>query len=184
MEKLKQEIIKYGKKVVKEGLCISFFGNISVRSGNKVYITATGTILDDLDLDDIKECKIDSRECKGASSELKVHQMIYKKNSDIQAVLHTHSFYTLLLNEEDKERIMKYEFGEFIGDFTIVDGKSGSDELATRVSDCVNDYGLVIVRDHGVFSWGNSLKDAYIKISGLEYYSKLEFYKKISKGFI
>ncbi|BAI81196.1 L-fuculose phosphate aldolase [Deferribacter desulfuricans SSM1] len=177
MVELKREIIKYGKRVVREGLCTSFFGNISIRDSNKIYITATGTILDELEYSDIKVCDIDLEKCECASSEYVVHRNIYLKSSSIKAVLHTHSFYSLFLSEANISGIDIYEFSSVIGNIGFVEGESGSVELAEKVGCSVKNYDIVIVKNHGVFGWGDSLKEAYIKISALEYYAKLMFYK-------
>ncbi|VVB68336.1 Uncharacterised protein [uncultured archaeon] len=44
-----QEIARFGKKVVAAGLTNSRFGNISICSGEKIHITCTGSMLDELD---------------------------------------------------------------------------------------------------------------------------------------
>ncbi|KAA0258442.1 hypothetical protein FHQ18_04595 [Deferribacter autotrophicus] len=180
MENLKKEIIKFGKKVVGEGLCTSFFGNISVRTNNKILITATGTMLDELDDSKIIVCDLNEDKCENASSELIVHKNIYLKNDNIKAILHTHSFYSVLMASLEEELSFdEYEFGEIIGEIKIVEGKSGSMKLAENIGKVVTSTNIVVVRNHGVFGWGNNLAECFIRVSALEFYSKMKFYKKL-----
>ncbi|MGA1846827.1 class II aldolase/adducin family protein [Deferribacter abyssi] len=180
MESLKKEIIKFGKKVVEKGLCTSFFGNISIRTGDKVLITATGTMLDELDNNKIIVCNLKEDKCEKASSELIVHKTIYSKNINFNAIIHTHSFYSVLLSSLDEDlNLDEYEFGDIIGEIKIVEGKSGSLKLAENIGRVALSTYIVIVRNHGVFCWGSTLTECFIRISALEFYAKMKFYKKL-----
>ena len=44
-----QEISRLGKKLIQAGLTSSRFGNISLLDGDKILITCTGSMLDELD---------------------------------------------------------------------------------------------------------------------------------------
>lgn len=44
-----QELIKYGKKIVEAGLAHSHFGNVSKRIGDRILISTTGSMLDELE---------------------------------------------------------------------------------------------------------------------------------------
>ena len=44
-----QEIARFGKKLVISGLTSSRFGNISLLEGDKIFITCTGSMLDELE---------------------------------------------------------------------------------------------------------------------------------------
>ncbi|MCX8084363.1 MAG: class II aldolase/adducin family protein [Calditerrivibrio sp.] len=177
----KKEIIKIGKKVVDSGLVGSFFGNISLKSGERILITKTGTMLDELCEDSIvivdlfKEDELD----RLASSEIIVHRSIYQK-TDALAVIHTHSIYSVLMASWYDDYLVLH-FGEipyFMVKVPIVTGKSGSRELADSVTNALKTNYLVIVKDHGVFAKGKTLKDCFIYLSALEHYAKYNFYRK------
>ncbi len=50
-----QEISRFGKKAVMSGLTSSRFGNISLLVGEKIFITCTGSMLDELDQNQVIE---------------------------------------------------------------------------------------------------------------------------------
>lgn len=174
-------IIKFGKKIVDAGLVTSFFGNISVLNCTQISITKTGSMLDELTEDDIVIVDLmnSSEVDKFASTELVVHRKIYQ-NTDASAIIHTHSLYSTLMGNLDRHYV-SLDGGEalpFLKKIPIVDGKSGSIELAENVSEALIDHSLVIVRDHGVFSVGKDLRECFIKVTSLEYYSKYNIIKK------
>ena len=78
-----QEIARFGKKLVLSGLTSSRFGNISLRREDRIFITCTGSMLDELDGEMVVEVDL-SRPCnqdKIASSETCVHRAIYQSTS-------------------------------------------------------------------------------------------------------
>jgi L-fuculose-phosphate aldolase len=75
-----QEIARFGKKLVISGLTSSRFGNISLLEGDKIIITCTGSMLDELEERLVVEVDL-SRPCdqdKIASSETCVHRAVYQ----------------------------------------------------------------------------------------------------------
>jgi L-fuculose-phosphate aldolase len=179
---MNNDIIKFGKKVVYSGLATSFFGNISVREESIIYITKTGSMLDELNRDDIVIVDVDnvSSNDKIASTELIVHRRVYKK-TNTKAIIHTHSLYSTLMGNTDRYYV-EIEGGEtlpFLKKVPVVTGKSGSEILSENVSNALMNHQIVIVKDHGVFARGNNLRECYIYLSSLEHYSKYHILKKI-----
>ena len=91
-----QEMAKYGRKLVEHGLVESNFGNISVRAGDRMLITRSGTALDEINGDNVVE--VDIRDTSSldiiASSETVVHREIYRKTSAL-AIIHAHCPYRI-----------------------------------------------------------------------------------------
>ncbi|MEF3254135.1 MAG: class II aldolase/adducin family protein [Deferribacterales bacterium] len=175
------DIIKYGKKIVYTGLATSFFGNISIKVDGHIFITKTGSILDELSENDIIKVNESKRSefDKIASSELPVHRAIYN-NTTAKAIIHAHNIYSIVIADK-ADGYISFESGEilpFLDKVPVVEGKSGSSELAMNVSNAMMLNDVVIVRGHGVFVSGIDLKNCYIKISALEYYAKLNYLKK------
>src|SRR5665647_2142066 len=123
-----QEIAKFGKKVVETGLTSSRFGNIRLCQGEKIFITCTGSMLDELDQSSVVEVDLNSP-CawdKVASSETCVHRAIYQSTS-IKALIHTHSPYAVALSLLERDSIEPLD-GEgilFLGAMPIVEGHFG-----------------------------------------------------------
>lgn len=85
------EISKFGKRLVDRGLVESSFGNISIRMGDKMLITKSGSSLDEITEKSIVDVDIDkpSRLDDIASSETIVHRMIYQDTPAL-AIIHAH----------------------------------------------------------------------------------------------
>ncbi len=150
--------------MVASGLTSSRFGNISRCQGDKIYITCTGSMLDELDqsqiveVDRIGPCPLD----KKASSETCVHRAIYR-NSSAQAVIHTHSPFAVALSllERDVVKPIDSEGVIFLGDMPIVQGHFGTEDLAMAVSAALQSHHACVALGHGVFAAGSSLCEAF-----------------------
>ena len=100
-----QEISKFGKKMVEQGLVSSHFGNISVRIGDDMFITRSGSMLDELSEDDVIKVPVHKESTLDlvASSETIAHREIYKKTSAL-AIMHGHSPFAVVLSLIEKDR--------------------------------------------------------------------------------
>ena len=102
-----RQISKFGKKLVSYGLAGAHFGNISVRTGNKILITCAGSMLDELDENAIVTVNLNKptpRSAK-ASAETKVHLAIYKKTS-AAAIIHGHSSFAIVQSMISKNKTL------------------------------------------------------------------------------
>jgi L-fuculose-phosphate aldolase len=161
----KEEISKFGRKVVASGLAYAHFGNISLLFDGKILITSTGSMLDEIgDGQVIKvtragPCPEDAL----ASCETVVHRAIYGR-THAQAVIHTHSPYAVATSilEEGPFEPMDGEGTRFLGTVPIIEGEMGSQTLAKNASCALSASRACIVRGHGVFAIGKSLEEAYI----------------------
>jgi len=149
-------------------------GNVSIREGDRVYITPTGSILGWLREEDIAVVDMEGNIIRGnPSSELKMHLAIYRSREDVKSVVHTHSPYTLalsvlereieLITPESKNLIKKICYLPYL--------EAGSEELAREVSRRKED--VIVLKNHGVVALGRDLKEAYIKIEVVEEVAKL-----------
>lgn len=159
-----EEIAKFGKKVVSSGLTSSRFGNISLLKGRRILVTCTGTMLDELDAGQIVEVDLQGQ-CASeerASIETCVHRAIYRRTC-AGAVIHTHSPFAVVLSllEEGSVEPLDSEGAAFLGMIPIVEGPSGSEDLAEAVSLALKSHRACIARGHGVFAAGEGLLQAY-----------------------
>src|SRR5512147_2125503 len=136
-----QEIARFGKKVVQTGLTSSRFGNISLRRDDKIFITCTGSMLDELDEAQIVKVGIAGSCPKEASSETCVHRAVYQRTS-FSAIIHTHSPYAVAMSliESGTIQPIDSEGSHFLGDMPVVEGSFGSDDLAEMVSSAVQTH--------------------------------------------
>jgi L-fuculose-phosphate aldolase len=177
-----QEMARVGSKVVACGLSNSRFGNISMRHGDSIFITCTGSMLDELDrtkvvqLDLHGECDLD----RIASSETCVHRAVYKATPSL-AIIHTHSPYAVAISLIEKKFMQPIDSEGliFMGDVPIVNGRFGTDDLAGSVSAALRTSKACIARGHGVFVAGQNLNEAYTFACMVEHSSQVSYLAKV-----
>ena len=76
----------------------SFFGNISCKFGDAVFISQTGSSLDELE-GNIDRCPLDRSSCSAitASSEFSAHRGIYEKR-EVSTILHGHPKFSVIMS--------------------------------------------------------------------------------------
>ncbi len=180
-----QEIARFGRKLVISGLTSSRFGNISLREGDKIFITCTGSMLDELDEKMVVEVDL-STPCdrdRIASSETCVHRAIYRNTANT-AIIHTHSPYAVALSLLERKTVVPLdsEGMVFLGTMPIVEGYFGTDALAMAASFALQTHKACIARGHGVFAAGNSLCDAYTATCMAEHSAQVRYLVKAFPG--
>jgi len=155
-------IIEAGRITVENRLVDSFFGNISVKTGDTVYITGSGSSLDELD-GCIDPCPVDNSSSNAitASSELKAHMGIYRQ-TEASAVLHGHPRFSVILsmdcdlydckNRGDCNIACTEE--RYVQNIPVVTGEVGTGRfgLFKTVPDAMKKSSGVIVYGHGLFT--------------------------------
>lgn len=178
--KMWQEIGKYGRKLVEHGLVESNFGNISIRAGDKLLITRTGTALDEITENSVVEVNILDTSSMDiiASSETVVHREIYRQTSAL-AIIHAHCQYAVVesLLEGPSGLILPVdsEGQYFLGDIPVVGGGIGSHELAENLADALSRHRGAVVYSHGTFAIGRTLEEAYIVTTQFEHSCKIKY---------
>lgn len=87
------ELIEAGRALVEAGLSPGSSGNVSIRTGDRVLMSGTGSRLGALLPTDLAELSLDGRHLAGTrpSKEVSLHLALYAKNPDHTAVVHVHS---------------------------------------------------------------------------------------------
>lgn len=172
---------RLGKKMVASGLTTSRFGNISLRMGDTIAITRTGSMLDELDSSEVVEVGLVGPCPAEASSETCVHRAIYRGTSH-SCVIHTHSPYAVALSLlEDRVEPLDSEGIHFLGSLAVVEGDFGTEELAGNVAAALKDHKACIALGHGVFAAGKSLLEAYEAACMAEHSSQVRFLVMLGK---
>jgi len=153
-------IIEAGKHTVDFGLVDSYFGNISYLLDDTVYISQTGSSLDEL-AGCIDPCPLDGSSTAGitASSELTAHNEIFLR-TDRLAILHGHPKFTVILSmdcdiQDCPQRgqcHIKCSHERFIKDIPIVPG-----EVGTGPTGLCNTLPTAILGNRGAIVWGHGL---------------------------
>lgn len=185
-------IIEAGRFTVDYGLVDSYFGNISYRLDQTIYISQTGSSLDEL-AGCIDPCPMDESSCAGitASSELVAHDEIYK-NTDNRAILHGHPKFAVILSMDcsDFDCInrdhchIKCTKKRSIADIPIVPGEVGTGPtgLCHTLPPAIQNKRGVIVWGHGLFTVASDDFNAAFKhLLEIENMCREEFFARIRR---
>ncbi|RLG22891.1 hypothetical protein DRN72_00530 [Methanosarcinales archaeon] len=168
---------KIGKKLVERGYTDSFFGNISFKIGDKIWITKSGVPLDELE--DESFVLLQNPPLSESSSESPTHIKIYQE-FDVSSVIHVHPFYCILCSMIFQEDFVesRTEGRIFLKKIAFCEGKAGSWELANSVVQSLRrfDTTAVVARGHGLFCIGSSIDDAYLRCVVAENECKLWYH--------
>lgn len=182
--KLVESVISASKYVFDKKLVSGLAGNISGRfhdetSGDIIAITPTLVPLASINDKNIVLVSIDGEILsKGKpSSEVDLHLEIYKKNKNVNGIVHTHSPYATGFAFSDK-RIRRLEgFGaineEYISEVEY--SKPGSMELAINCSEKLIKNDVVILKNHGIVATGSNPKKAAFLAEFIEESAKTQF---------
>lgn len=209
LEQFKNEIIKYGDIIDSKGFSPGTSGNISLRYGDKIIITASGASNGDLGYEDLviidfegnaieekkKNIKASSERGKcldlctniKASSEKFLHIEFYKKRPDINAIIHVHPPFLSSFAAARKaldEPIMAenvYYFGKIpLADYALPSSK----KLVDNTAKYFDEYNAVLMANHGFIVGDIDLKQAYLKLELAESYAQVVLNAKLLGGAI
>ena len=183
-------ILQAGKLVVDYKLVDSYFGNISYFLNNIIYISQTGSSMDELE-SCIDPCPIDNSSCAGitASSEFSAHKQVYL-NTGNKAVLHGHPKFSVILSLDCDLKDCKFR-GEChikctknrtVNDIPIVPGEVGTGEygLCNTMPKAIKGKRGVIVYGHGLFTTGkNDFNEAFNNLLQIERECQKEYFERI-----
>lgn len=182
---MKLEIVKIGKMLYDKDLTSATSGNISIRQGNKMFITGTGTALGLLTEKDVVETDMDGQELNSnekASSEKFLHLKIYKNRPDINSIIHCHSPFLTAFAACRKELSAPIvaENILYFGKIPVADyAMPSSQELVENTAKMFADFDTVLMANHGVIAGANNIKNAFFKIETAETYAKTYIYSKL-----
>lgn len=147
------------------GLNNSHSGNLSVRVGDRLVITRTGSMLGHLEIKDLIETGIetDDENTPLASTEIGVHRAVYLGTS-AQAVVHAHSPHAVALSLLLDEIVPVDAEGRYLLPTVPVLSPAvtiASKELEEILPSCLRDHRIVLVRGHGTFAAGKTMEEAY-----------------------
>jgi L-fuculose-phosphate aldolase len=163
----------FGCDLFKNDLTSSHGGNMSVRMGDRMIITRTGSMLGHLEEKDLIETGLEKNDCGVmlASTELIVHRTIYLTTSSL-AIVHCHPPHAVALSliEEDAIIPLDNEASYMLHKVPIITAEltAGSKQVAELAGKALCEYKIIMLRGHGCFSTGPLLEEAYEWCSVLE----------------
>ena len=192
LEALKQEVLKANLDLVKHGLVIFTWGNVSAidRASGLVVIKPSGVEYDEMKASDMVVVDLDGKVVEGdlrPSSDTPTHVALYKAFPNIGGVVHTHSTYATAWAQagrdlpnigtthadyfhEDIPCTRDMKKSEVFGEYE----KETGNVIVERFENInPDDTPAVLVKNHGPFAWGTDAANAVHNAVVLEQVAKM-----------
>jgi 3-dehydro-4-phosphotetronate decarboxylase len=172
-----QDLQKTGLFMMEKNLAWGTAGNISAKCEDGYLISATGTYLGELEVEDFAYCQGGEHLAgKKPSKEYVMHEGIYEQRPEIGAVLHSSPFYSTLIANSDLHLPSNY----FVESMYYLERivripyyQPGSKELAQAVKERAKEANVFLLENHGIIVCDVNLKEARTALQTLEYTARM-----------
>ena len=204
LKKLKKKVCKANLELVKHGLVVFTWGNVSAvdREKSLVVIKPSGLNYDKMKPEDMVVVDLDGNIVEGdykPSSDTATHLEIYKNFPDIGSVVHTHSEWATIWSQAgqavpalgtthadyfygDIPCTRKLTTPEIEGDYEKETGNVIVEKFHSLDPNAIPG---VLVNNHGPFAWGKDADDAVHNAVVMEAVSKMAYFtlniKRVSR---
>lgn len=178
-EKEKQELTRLCRLLYDKNLVTATDGNVSLRlDESRLLLTPSGRNKGFLQSEEILVLSFDGEVLEGfgkASKELPMHQAIYRKRSDVNAVIHTHPVFATAFAMAGKNIPDNYliETRMMLKGVALAEyATPGTQEMAEVILPCVEAVDAILLKNHGAVTYGKDLMDAFNRMEVLEAVAK------------
>lgn len=180
---LREEICQVCRWLYDRGYVVSNDGNVSARTPrNTVLITPSGVGKGRVQPEMLVETDLEGRILAGdrhPSSEGKMHWMIYRERSDVNAVVHAHPQMSTAFSICRKGLTKPYliEMVGGLGQVPVTEfAIPSTDQVPESVFPFVHTCSAVLLANHGTLAWGTSLLSAFDRMETVEQTAKIYYY--------
>ncbi len=174
----RQDLIRHYRWLRQYAINDSHSGNLSVRDGERIWVTPTGACADTLQVDELVFLAADQPPPGGASLDAPLHQAVYRANPNAGAVIHSHGPYTvaMTMNGQDlspldfegqlyfpRVPVLEIQFDQY------------TQRSPAEVAEALRAVPIVVVCGHGVYACATTLALAYKWTCSLEHSAKTAF---------
>jgi ribulose-5-phosphate 4-epimerase/fuculose-1-phosphate aldolase len=190
-EEVIRAMTEAGRATVEYGLVDSFFGNISYCLDDVLYISQTGSSLDELE-ECVDPCPLDGSSCAGltASSELMAHQGVILKTG-ARAILHGHPRFAVIMSMDcgklDCEKLGRCHVDcseeRFVDGVPVVPGEVGTGPkgLVNTLPPAMKGRRGVIVYGHGLFAVSHTdFRECFATLLEMENWCREEYFRRVA----
>ena len=156
---IKRQIVDVCHMMSDRGLVGTYEGNVSVRDGDRIYLTPSGQSKDLQSEGKIIATDLEGKVLEGQlvpTSETPMHTKCYKLRDDIGAVVHCHAPYATAYAQ-------------------------AAMDIENNIADLdkyIMDYDVVLLANHGVLAVGKTVMEAYSKTLSLEMLLKTDYIRR------
>ena len=178
--KYREEIVRYGRMLHEKGFVAAMDGNLSVRlEDGRILVTPTCLSKGAMKPADMVIVDMDGRRVSGrrnVTSEIGMHLLVYRMRPDIQAIVHAHPHtatgFAAAGIPLTEPLVCEVVMG--LGCIPLARyGTPGTSELAETLEPYVPDYDAILMSNHGVVTYGDTLEHAYMKMETVEHFAEI-----------
>ncbi len=183
LKESREEIVKYGNKMLESNLTTGSGGNLSIynREANLVAISPSGLPYYETRPEDIVIVNLQGEIIEGKlqpSSELNMHLIFYKNRPDVNAVMHTHSVFATTISCLNEEIPAVHYLVAFGGNkIPCADYATyGTQELAENAWQSMGSkYQVGLLANHGLLAVANDMSAAFNSAEEIEFAAELYY---------
>lgn len=184
-----QHLIEICHRLYGRGMVAATDGNVSVKlpHGN-ILATRSGINKGMVTTDDLVEVTTNGEQVGGRgkpSTEMGMHLFIYQQRPDVGAVVHAHPTYATGFAAA-RIALDACVFPEVIVGLGAIPlagyATPSTPEVADSLSPHVKTCDAILLANHGVVTYGNTLQDAYFKMEKVEHAAHITFVAKMLGG--
>jgi len=188
-----ESLCRAAHECARKGWVPATSGNFSFRDQGRIFITASGLDKGAITPDDLLEIDLDCRVLAGIgkpSAETSLHGVIYRDRPESRAVFHVHTIANTLLSNRfassgavplENYELLKALFGvdthEHRELVPILENSQDYARLALELEAVLREFpGAhgVLLRRHGLYTWGESVAGARRHLEALEFLFEVE----------
>ncbi len=183
--KHREEIVRYGRMLHQRGFVAAMDGNLSIRlkddglKGGRILVTPTclskGAMRpNDMVIVDLEGNRVAGR--RNVTSEIGMHLLIYRLRPDVQAIVHAHpptaTGFAAAGVALTEPLVCEVVMG--LGCIPLARyGTPGTSELTQTLEPYVPNYDAILMSNHGVVTYGDTLEHAYMKMETVEHFAQI-----------
>ena len=181
----RKQVAQFMNRLYQKSLTTTGGGNVSVRLHDKIYITPSQTDKGNMNSKQVGIITLDGQNLTPniqLSMESTMHLAIYKKRSDIAAIVHAHPFTATALSSKPNLINTKIngEAWSALGEPKFVPYKMmGTKELAESAAECSVKSNVLILQNHGILVLGKTLLEAFDKLEVTEMTARMNFVQRL-----
>jgi L-fuculose-phosphate aldolase len=178
--KHRDEIVRYGRMLHERGFVAAMDGNLSVRLKNdRILVTPTAVSKGAMRPADMVIVNLDGKQVSGrrnVTSEIGMHLLVYRMRPDIQAIVHAHpptaTGFAAAGMALTEPLVCEVVIG--LGCIPLARyGTPGTSELARTLEPFVPNYDAILMSNHGVVAYAETLEHAYMKMETVEHFAQI-----------
>jgi L-fuculose-phosphate aldolase len=178
--KHREEIVRYGRTLHGCGFVAATDGNLSVRlDDERILVTPTSMSKGMMRTSDLVIVNMEGRRISGkraVSSEIGMHLLIYRLRPDVKGIVHAHpptaTGFAACGAALTQPLVCEVVIG--LGCIPLARyGTPGTPELTDALAPLVPQYDAILMKNHGVVTYGETLACAYMKMETVEHFAKI-----------